>query len=127
MDEHMHHEEFIRGLREQLALILESSEQAIYVYLDDKHKFCNRKFAQLLGYASADEWEKLEGPFPETMVDQVSRHGLVAAYQMAMEKMVGSTSTITWKKKTGETVKSTMILVPIAYQGHLFALHFISA
>jgi len=126
MNDHAHHEELIAGLQEQLKPVFESSEQAMYAYLDDTHKFCNDKFATLLGYASAGEWAKTEGPFPEVMVDKESQGTLVKAYQNAMEKLVGSTNTITWKKQTGERVTSEMILVPIAYQGHLFALHFIS-
>jgi len=40
--------------------------------------------------------------------------------------MIGSTIDLTWKKKSGGTVDSTVILVPVAYDGHLFALHFLS-
>jgi hypothetical protein len=127
MEGHVHHEKLIRGLRTQLAPVLEASEQAMYAYLDDEHKFCNAKFAELLGYASEEEWANTAGSFPEVMVDQGSRRGLVDAYQRAMDEMIGSTNSITWKKKAGGTVESTVILVPIAYEGHLFALHYISA
>jgi hypothetical protein len=33
---------------------------------------------------------------------------------------------VTWKKKNGGTVNTTVILVPMAYAGHLFAVHFVS-
>jgi len=39
--------ELIEGVRHQLKDILESSKQAIYVYLDDTHKLCNQRFATL--------------------------------------------------------------------------------
>jgi len=51
---------------------------------------------------------------------------LVTAYRNATERMIGSTIEVTWKKKSGGTVDSTVILVPVAYHGHLFALHFLS-
>jgi len=51
-----HHVELVQGISEQLKTILDKSEQAIYVYLDDTHKTCNKKFASLLGYNSVKQW-----------------------------------------------------------------------
>ena len=126
MNEHQPHEELIRGISEQMKSILESSEQGVYLYLDDIHKVCNKKLASLLGYRSPDEWARVEDSFPEVLVDERSRETLVNAYRKAMEKMVASTIELTWKKKSGGTVDTTVVLVPIAYSGHLFALHFVS-
>jgi carbohydrate-binding DOMON domain-containing protein len=126
MNEIEHHEELIRGISKQMKPILESSEQAIYIYLDDVHKVCNKKFASLLGYGSPDEWARVEEPMLEVSVDKRSQETLVETYNRAMEKMTGSTISVTWKKKSGGTVDTTVILVPIAYVGTLFALHFVS-
>ena len=54
--EQKHHEELVNGVYSQLKQILDSSEQAIYLYLDDTHKVCNKKFATLLGYASPEDY-----------------------------------------------------------------------
>lgn len=43
-----------------------------------------------------------------------------------MKKMIASTTQITWTRKGGGTVDSTVILVPIFFQGHLFSLHFVT-
>jgi hypothetical protein len=51
---------------------------------------------------------------------------LVTAYGTAMEKIVGSTIEVTWKKNNNRTVDTNVILVPVAYDGHFFALHFLS-
>jgi PAS domain-containing protein len=126
MNEHQHHEELIRGISEQMKSILESSEQGVYLYLDDIHKVCNKKLASLLGYRSPDEWARVEDSFPEVLVDERSRETLVNAYRKAMEKMVASTIELTWKKRSGGTVDTTVVLVPVAYSGHLIALHFVS-
>ena len=126
MDQHQHHEELIKGLYEQLKPVFDNSQQAIYVYLDDVHKICNSKFAELLGYSSSEEWAKVTESFPDTFVDEKSQEVLVSTYQKAMEQIIGSEIEVTWKKKNGERVKTGLILVPIAYNGHLFALHFIS-
>ena len=109
--------------------VFESSEQAIYLYLDDVHKACNERFSTLLGYASPDEWAGTvitEKSFPELFADSKSQEALVSAYLDAMKRMVGSVIDVTWKRKTGGKVDTTVIMVPVAYQEHLFALHFIS-
>ncbi len=124
-DEQMHHEELIAGITRQMRSILDSSQQAIYIYLDDIHKVCNEKFAALLGYRSPEEWAKVEDAFPE-FVDPGSQEVLVNAYQQAMDKLIPANIKVIWKKKSGGTVATSVVMVPIAYDDHLFALHFIS-
>lgn len=123
---HAHHVELIDEFTEQLRFIFDSSEQPMYLYLDDNHKSCNEKFATLLGMKSPKEWSDAQENVLETFVADKSQKVLQTAYFAAMEKMIGSTIQVTWKKKSGGTVDSTVILVPTTYQGHLFALHFIT-
>lgn len=120
-----HHEELVKGLYDQMKMILDSSEQPIFLYLDDNHKACNSRFAALLGFKSPQEWAETHG-FLDPYVVEKSRETVASAYWNAMEKMIGSTIQVTWKKKSGETIDSTVIFVPMAYQGHLFAVHFVS-
>src|SRR3989338_8317019 len=102
MDEHKHHEQLIDGISKQFKEILENSGQGMYIYLDDIHKICNEKFAKMLGYTSAKDWSS------------------------AMEKGIGSSFDINWKTKNGKSLKTNVILVPIAFEGHLMALHFVT-
>lgn len=120
------HEDLIRGIYEQLKEIFEESKQAIYVYLDDTHKIYNQKFASLLGYKSVEELSAVSEPFIEAFVMEKSQEILISAYRNAMEDKIGSDIEVSWKKKTGESVKTKVIIVPISYMGELFALHFIS-
>ena len=120
-----HHEELVKGLHSQLKQIFDSSDQAIYLYLDDNHKVCNKKFAELQGFSSPEEWAKVENPL-EVGVDKMSRDAVVSAYRNATEKLIGSKIDVKLKKKTGDTFEASIIMVPVAYQGHIFALHFIS-
>lgn len=127
MDQHEHHNNVMQSVAEEYQDILANSEQAIYIYLDDSHKICNKKFAMLLGYESEDEWAKIETSFPDTFVADESQETLVSAFQDAMEKSVASVNKIVWKKKDTTTVKSSVVLVPISQNGELFALHFVSS
>ena len=119
------HEEIVNGLYEQMKKIFESSEQAMYLYLDDTHKACNSKFAALLGYKSPKEWAEVKGAL-EPFVAEKSQEPLSSTYWNAMNKMIASKISVTWKKKNGGTVDTNVILVPMAYAGHLFAVHFVS-
>jgi hypothetical protein len=60
------------------------------------------------------------------LVEEKSMKSLVTAYNDAMSRMAGSTISVTWRKKSGGKVDSSVILVPVAYKEHLLALHFIS-
>ena len=123
--EQKHHEELVSGFYNQLKEIFNSSEQAIYLYLDDTHKVCNKKFAQMQGFSSAEKWAKVDNPL-EVGVEEYSQDAIVSAYQNAMEKMIASKINVKLKKKTGVAFDASVIMVPVAYQGHLFALHYIS-
>ena len=120
-----HHEELIAGVSKQMRGILDSSQQAVYIYLDDIHKVCNARFATLLGYRSPEEWAKVEDSFM-AFVDPGSQETLASSYQRAMEKLIPADIKVTWKKKAGGTVDTTVVLVPIEYEDHFFALHYIS-
>jgi hypothetical protein len=122
--ERKHHEDLVNGFYSQLKEIFDSSEQAIYLYLDDNHKVCNKKFAELHGYTSPEDWAKVENPL-EAGVDKDSQAAVVSAYSKAMEKLCASKIDVKLKKKSGETFDASIIMVPLAYLGHLFALHFI--
>ncbi len=121
-----HHEELVKGLYNQMKPILDESEQPIFIYLDDNHKACNQKFATMLGFKSPQEWAEKQG-FLEVYVTEKSRETLSNAYWKAMEKKAASTISMTWMKKDGAAIESTMILVPIFFQGHMFSVHFVTS
>jgi hypothetical protein len=120
------HQDLFGELTLQLQPLLESSQQAVYVFFDDEHKVCNKNFATLLGYDSAEEWAQMEGSFPALFVDESSQDTLIGAYQNAMQNVAASTINVRWAKKSGGTADSTVILVPLSYKDHLFALHFVA-
>lgn len=126
MNEHEIHEELMRGIAAQQKKVLESSAQAIYIYLDDNHIIYNQKFASLVGYASIKDLDAIRGSFMSMLVTEKSQPVVVDAYTRAMDKLEASMVEVTWKKKTGGEVGSTVILAPLMYDGHLFAIHFIS-
>lgn len=123
--EDQHHQELLKGVTVQYKEILDSSQQAVYIWLHDECMVCNSKFASLLGYSSASEFSQVKGDFLDMFVAEPSQATLAKAYNDAMTKKISSTFSLTWKKKNGNTVRSSVNLVPIVFGDHLFALHFI--
>ena len=125
MEEQQHHEELVKGISEQMKPVLEKSEQAIYIYLDDNHKVCNKKFSDLLGYKSPKEWADAEAPLSDVVAED--QQSVIDAYMKASEKMVASAVEVRVKHvKTGKIVKTRMIIAPVGHAGHVFTAHFFS-
>jgi len=121
-----HHEKLVKGLFDQMKPILDKSEQPIFIYLDDNHKVCNDKLASMLGIKSAQEWAEKPG-FLDLYVAEKSRESLASAYWKAVEKMSASTIQLTLMNKDGKPIDSTMILIPMSFEGHMFAVHFLTS
>ena len=119
-----HHEHLIKELTEQLGPLFSNSPQGIYLYLDDEHKSCNKKFADMLGYKSPQEW--VENEFPVSDIAEEDQEKGIEAYVSASHKLIASTLPATWIKKDGQKIKTTVTMSPITYKGEVFVLHFIS-
>jgi len=123
--EQTHHEDLVNGFYNQLKQVFDESPQAIYLYLDDNHKVCNKKFASLLGYNSPEEWAKIKNPLEEN-VDKSSQDTVASNYFKATEKMIASQMEVKLKTTSGSIFETNAIVVPVVYQNHVFALYFIS-
>ena len=124
MDDQQHHEELIKGVSQEQKLILNKSPQAIYIYLDDNHKVCNKKFAELLGYKSPAEWAKMDAPLADVV--EKDQQKVIDAYMNASEKLIASKLEVRFKNvKTEKIIKAGILMVPIQFSGHIFVMHFL--
>ncbi len=119
-----HHVHLVKEVAEMLELILSKSPQAIYIYLDDTHKICNQKFADMLGYGSIDEWVANQTPVDDVLKSDQDK--VIKAYGAASEQYEASSLSVTMVKKDGEKAQANVIMVPFTYRGEVFAIHFIS-
>jgi len=119
-----HHEHLLKELSEQLEPLFKKSPQAIYLYLDDEHKTCNQKFADMLGYSSIKEW--IENEYPVEDIVEEDRERGIDAFMEASENCKASTINGTWITKKGKKLKTEVTMVPIPFKNEVFVLHFIS-
>lgn len=124
MAEEQHHEHLLKELTNQLQPMYNQSKQSIYLYLDDTHKSCNQKFADMLGYQSIDAWVANE--FPVEDIIEEDRDNAIQAFIKASENYTASCLSASWIKQDGTKIKTEMMLVPIPHKGEIFVLHFIT-
>lgn len=124
MTHNPHHEHLIKEMEDMLEPIFKASPQAVYVYLDDEHKICNKKFADLLGYANPQEWVDNQNPVGDVL--EIDQEKVINAYIEASQQFKASTLHVKCKTKKGETVSVEVIMSPITYKDEVFVIHFIS-
>jgi hypothetical protein len=126
MTQEHHHAEVVKEMARQLKPVFDKSEQGVYIYLDDTHKACNKKFADLLGYESAREWADAEAPLSDVV--EADQPAVISAYENATEKMLAGCLDVRVKHiKTGRIIKTKMIIAPLIDSGrHVFSIHFFS-
>src|SRR3989304_9133595 len=104
-----HHEHLIIEVSKMLQPVLAKSTQAIYVYLYDEHKICNKKFADMLGYKTVEEW--VENLYPLDDIDKKDQKKAVQAYMNASEKFQATSLTGTWIKKNDKKITTNIIRI----------------
>ena len=118
------HAQLVKGIAEQFKAVLEESPQAVYFYLDDSHKVCNKVFSDLLGYASPQEWADMEAPLADVV--EADRAAVVRAYKAAVGKFKTATMSVSFHNTaTHRTLKRQMTVVPVPFKGNIFSAHFI--
>ena len=118
------HVDIMEELAEQYRPILERSPDGVYLWLDEEHKICNERLADLFGYSVA-EWGTA-APFLETFISEQDQdifswnyHNRVAALAFPV------TFRFRGKRKDGSTFAAETDMIPITWRGHAVAYHFV--
>jgi len=119
-----HHGQLVAGIAAQFKEVLEQSTQGVYLYLDDVHKVCNKRFSDLLGYESPRQWADTEAPLADVVsADQAA---VVRAYNAAVKRFKATRVSLKFRNiATHRTMKRQMIIIPVPFQGHIFTAQFI--
>ncbi|MCW3999239.1 MAG: PAS domain-containing protein [Candidatus Bathyarchaeota archaeon] len=115
----------ISGLYSRMRRIIDSSTQPVFIYLNDDHKVCNQRFAELLGYKTPQDWSGNPGFLEEFVDDEASRNAFMSGYWGAINNMSASTVQVTWRRKDEKKVESTLVILPMEYEGHILLAGFV--
>ncbi len=121
-----HLEETVIEMAVRLQPVFDKSWQAIYIYQDDTHKVCNKNFAEMLGYESAEEWAKVETPLSDVIEED--RPAFTSAYENASKRMEAGSLNVRLKNiKNSKILETSMIVVPLTDgSNNVFTAHFFS-
>jgi len=118
------HEHVLSGILEQLAPVFFHSPDGVYLYLDDNHKVCNARMAEMFG-VTVDEWRRTPN-FLESFVAPEDRELVALNFQ---NHIAGLTRPVTFRfkgiRKNGDTFIAETEMIPISWNGYPIAYHFV--
>jgi PAS domain S-box-containing protein len=118
------HAALIDELARQFAPVLEGSPDGVYLWLDDAHKVCNRRLAEMFGY-TVEEW-RTASPFLETFVAEDDRYLYSWHYH---NRVAALAFPVTFRfhglRKDGSAFPAETDMIPISWRGHAVAYHFV--
>jgi PAS domain S-box-containing protein len=120
----MEHEQVLSELLKQLTPIFLHSPDGVYLYLDDNHKVCNGKMAEMFGM-TVEEWNRTPD-FLQDFVAPQDRELFASNYQNHVESLNGPVRfRFNAVRKNGETFTAETEMIPIAWNGYPIAYHFV--
>jgi PAS domain S-box-containing protein len=118
------HEQVLSRLMEQFLPVFAHSPDGVYLYLDDNHKVCNKRMADMFGL-TVEEWRKIPN-FLERFVASQDRELFAANYVKHVAALKGPVSfRFHAVRKNGETFLAETEMIPVSWNGHPIAYHFV--
>lgn len=94
------------------------------MYLDDNHKVCNQRMADLFGM-TVEEWSRVPN-FLESFVAPQDRELVASNFQ---KHVAALSRPVTFRfqamRKNGETFTAETEMIPISWNGYPIAYHFV--
>jgi PAS domain-containing protein len=120
------HTEILDNLSEQFQPILEGCPQGVYLWLEPGRMVCNEKLAQLFG-TTVPDWCQTED-FLARFVDPKDQKMFGENYGKHVGNLQGPVRfRFKAKRKDGTTFNAETDMIPITYEGHPIAYHFVRA
>lgn len=118
------HEQIVTALFKQLTPVFLHSPDGVYLYLDDSHKVCNKRLADMFGM-TVEQWNRTPD-FLQDFVAPQDRELFATNYQKQVALMTGPlTFRFTAVRKNGETFTAETEMIPLSWNGYPIAYHFV--
>lgn len=122
-NELLRHKKALRSLTEQLLPIFDASAEGVFVYLDGEHKSCNERLAAIFGYTPL-QWAELY-PFERLFTEKSKTDVMASYYESIIAEKAPTEVEFTGIRKNGSTFKARLLMVPVSFEGLIFALCFV--
>jgi PAS domain S-box-containing protein len=118
------HEQVLSELLEQFLPVFTHSPDGVYLYLDDNHKICNQRMADMFGL-TVEEWRKIPN-FLDGFVASQDRELFATNYGKHVAALKRPVSfRFHAVRKNGETFLAETEMIPVSWKGHPIAYHFV--
>jgi PAS domain S-box-containing protein len=118
------HEHMLSELLEQFMPVFSHSPDGVYLYLDENHKVCNTRMADMFGL-TVEEWRKVPN-FLESFVAAQDRELFASNYGEHVAELKNPVSfRFHGVRKNGEIFLAETEMIPFSWNGHPIAYHFV--
>ena len=118
------HQDVLNSLQEQFMPVFLHSPDGVYLYLDDRHKVCNQRLADMFGM-TMHEWSNVPN-FLETFVAPQDRELVASNFEKHVSALTSPVSfRFTAIRKSGETFTAETVMIPVSWNGYPIAYHFV--
>jgi PAS domain S-box-containing protein len=118
------HVTILKELGAQFKLLFNESPDGIYLYIDEVHKICSERFANMFGF-TVEEWERMEG-FVNKHVAKEDQDMVIDSYHKHIhQKLTPARFQINAIRKDGSKFRCEVDMVPFSWRGEMIALHFV--
>jgi len=118
------HGQVLGELLEQFMPIFSHSPDGVYLYMDDNHKVCNKRMADMFGL-TVEEWRKIPN-FLEGFVAEQDRKMFASNYGDSVAAMKRPVSfRFHAIRKNGDAFLAETEMIPVSWNGHPIAYHFV--
>ena len=118
------HERWVAELEQEWARLFEACPDGVYIYIDDEHKTCNQRMADLLGISIA-HFKEMESYLDEC-VDEDSIDLVMHTYFKHFEEEVKPVRfDYVARRSDGSTFPATCFQIPIVHDGQMLVLGFV--
>jgi PAS domain S-box-containing protein len=118
------HAQALREMAEQFGPLFEHSLVGVYLYVDDHHKICNEKMARMHGM-TVEEWQNTP-TFLNDFIVAEDRQMYASNYR---EHVAALKHPVTFRfrglRKDGSTFAAETDMIPLCWNGHPVAYHFV--
>lgn len=118
------HEQVLSGLLEQFMPVFAHSPDGVYLYLDDAHKVCNKRLADMFGM-TIEEWRKVPN-FLEGFVAPGDRELVATNFR---DHVTALSCPVTFRfhavRRNGEAFLVETEMIPVSWNGNPVAYHFV--
>jgi PAS domain S-box-containing protein len=119
------HAALMKEVKNHFQPVLDNSSDGVYLWLDDGEMVCNEKLAKMFGYKNAAELCRVESFLGDLVAEKDQKMFAKQFHTHVANLSRPVTFKFTAKMKNGKTFAAETDMIPITFQGHALAYHFV--